>query len=88
MFNKQDGLLLILTLSSIAIGVGLPEIGRPFSGLPKYCMMALLFLSFLSIRILSIWRTTREQIGRIVLILFYKLGLLPHLVLPDDDQVS
>ncbi len=77
MFNKQDGILLIVTLSSIAIGVGLPVVGRPFSGLPKYCMMALLFLSFLSIRILSIWRTAKAQIGRIALILCYKLCILP-----------
>ena len=77
MLNKQDGILLIVTLSSIAIGVGLPVIGSPFSGLPKYCMMALLFLSFLSIRILRIWRTARARLGHIALILFYKLALLP-----------
>jgi BASS family bile acid:Na+ symporter len=40
-------------------------------------MMALLFLSFLSIRILDIWHKSRQQFGRIALVLFYKLGLLP-----------
>lgn len=77
MFKKQDSLLLLVTFSSITIGVCLPAIGLPFSGLPKYCMMALLFLSFLSIRIPSIWQTSKAQVGRIILILFYKLGLLP-----------
>lgn len=77
MFRKQDGLLLLVTFSSITIGVCFPAIGSPFSGLPKYCMMALLFLSFLSIRILSIWHTSKAQVGRIALTLFYKLGLLP-----------
>ncbi len=79
MFNKQDGLLLMVTLSSIAIGVSLPMIGLPFAGLPKYCMMALLFLSFLSIRIRNIWRTAKSQFGRIAFILICKLCLLPIL---------
>ena len=77
MFNKQDGLLLFVALSSIAIGVGFPAIGMPFAGLPKYCMMALLFLSFQSIRLRNVWQTVHSQIGRIVIVLFCKLVLLP-----------
>lgn len=79
MFRKQDVLLLLATFSSIAVGVGFPAAGRPFAGLPKYCMMALLFLSFLSIRILSVWQTVGRQAGRIALILCCKLALLPIL---------
>lgn len=77
MFRMQDGLLLLVTFSSIAIGVGFPALGSLFSGLPKYCMMTLLFLSFLPIKIRNIWHTAREQTGRIALLLFCKLGLLP-----------
>ena len=51
MLHFRDGLLLMATLSSILTGIIWPAYGAPFQPYPIYCMMALLFFSFLPIRL-------------------------------------
>jgi BASS family bile acid:Na+ symporter len=79
MIRFQDGLLLGVTFSSIFIGVAFPEIGSLFSEFPKFCMMALLFLSFLSIKIAALWNGLRCRFREILLFLCIKLIFLPIL---------
>ena len=77
MIRFQDGMLLAVTFSSIIIGIVFPETCSIFSGLPKYCMMALLFLSFLSIKLTDLFRSLKGRFSEILIFLFLKLIVLP-----------
>ncbi len=80
MIRFQDALLLIVTFSSIFIGVAFPKVCSVFSGLPKYCMMALLFLSFLSLSLADLWDDFRARFGEIIYLLCIKLVFFPILI--------
>lgn len=77
MFRLRDVILLIVIYSSLLAGVFLPKIGVVFQPFPLYCMMALLFLSFLSISISDILETLRSKGLLIVVFLFLRMILLP-----------
>ena len=80
MIRFQDALLLIVTFSSIFIGVAFPKVCSVFSGLPKFCMMALLFLSFLSLSLADLWDDFRARFGEIIYLLCIKLVFFPILI--------
>ncbi len=61
-------------------GIFLPHLGRYFQPYPFYCMMFLLFLSFLSLKLSSIGKTLRDHISLTVWLTFFKLVALPVLV--------
>jgi BASS family bile acid:Na+ symporter len=77
MIRAQDFLLLVVTFPTIALAVLFPRFGSFFRAFPLYCMMALLFLSFLSIPVKSIWRIAQSSRRLVGYLLFVKLILLP-----------
>ena len=77
MIRAQDFLLLVVTFPTIALAVLFPRFGSIFRAFPLYCMMALLFLSFLSIPVKSIWRIAQSSRRLVGYLLFVKLILLP-----------
>lgn len=80
MIRFEDAILLVVIFSSILVGIFFPTFGALFLSFPVYCMMALLFLSFLSIPLPVIWRMLKDSPGRISYLLFLKLILLPTLI--------
>ncbi len=80
MIRFQDALLLVVTFSSILVGVAFPEVCSLFTGLPKFCMMALLFLSFLSLSLADLWDGFRDRLGEIIYLLSIKLVFFPTLI--------
>jgi len=77
MFRLRDLILLVVIFSSIMAGVLFPRFGAVFQPLPLYAMMALLFLSFLSIEVSAIWDTVKGASLVIVCFLFIRMILLP-----------
>ena len=77
MFRPQDWLLIGVTFSSILTGIIFPRLGAAFIPLPKYCMMVILFLSFLSISIADLKGTLQRLAPAIARLTFTKLVLLP-----------
>ena len=78
MIRTQDLLLLAVSFSTMALAVLFPRFGNWFAAAPLFCMMALVFLSMLSISTKSIWqvvRNSRRLIGwllvGLVIYLFY-----------------
>lgn len=65
MFRAKDLLLLLVIFSSLFAGVVAPEFSSFFQPFPLFCMMMMLFLSFLSIRITDI-RANLKGKGRVI----------------------
>jgi BASS family bile acid:Na+ symporter len=77
MFSSKDFLLLAVSFGSLLAGVLAPEVCKPLQSYPVVFMMILLFLSFLSIRISSIWETARQYPLRIAWFLLFRMILFP-----------
>jgi BASS family bile acid:Na+ symporter len=77
MFSLNDLILLLVIFSSMLGGVLRPHFGSLFQPYPLYLMMFLLFLSFLSIRIDTIWDTIRNHGRKVIWLCFIKLIALP-----------
>jgi BASS family bile acid:Na+ symporter len=80
MLSFRDGLLLIATLASILAGIVWPACGTPFQPYPIYCMMVILFFSFLPIRLGAILSSVRSSVLYLGYCVFIKLILLPLLI--------
>jgi BASS family bile acid:Na+ symporter len=80
MLYFRDWVLLVASLSSIVAGIMWPEYGVPFRPLPIYCMTALLFFCFLSIRLGVVLSSVRGFLPALGRYIFIKLILLPVLV--------
>jgi len=80
MFQIRDLILVFVIYSSLLTGILFPKAGEIFQPFPLYCMMSLLFLSFLSFSIADILQTIRSQSLVIVCFLFIKMILLPAAV--------
>ncbi|NTV34488.1 MAG: bile acid:sodium symporter [Deltaproteobacteria bacterium] len=80
MFRVRDLILLLVIYSSLLAGIFLPKAGEIFQAFPLYCMMALLFLSFLSISLSDISKTLRSKGVVIGVFLFIRMILLPAAV--------
>ena len=77
MFKVKDLILLLVIYASLLAGILLPETCRIFKPYPLYCMMSLLFLSFLSISLPEISQAIKRNALVIGLFLSVKLILLP-----------
>jgi BASS family bile acid:Na+ symporter len=77
MFRLSDVILLIVVLVSMLGGIFFPRFGSLFNHYPLYCLMILLFLSFLSIEIKTIWDTLKYSIVKIICLTVLKIVLLP-----------
>ncbi|UCF85788.1 MAG: hypothetical protein JSV50_09200 [Desulfobacteraceae bacterium] len=77
MFRLNDFILLMIIFSSMRAGILLPSVGSVFQPYPVYLMMILLFLSFLSIKIETIWDTVRNHTQTVIWLSFLKLIALP-----------
>lgn len=72
--------MLVVIFSSIMTGIFFPGFSRLFVRFPVYCMMGLLFISFLSIPATQVFGLVKNSGARIVYILTFKLILLPGVV--------
>jgi BASS family bile acid:Na+ symporter len=77
MIRAQDLLLLAVTFSTITLAVLFPRFGSFFHAFPLYCLMALLFLSFLSIPLKSIWQVAQSSWLLVVYLLVVKMIVVP-----------
>ena len=77
MFRLNDLILLLVIFGSILVGVLLPCIGAPFQPFVLYLMMLLLFLSFLTIKMDTIYLTLKNAVGTIALLAVVKTIVLP-----------
>jgi len=77
MFRLNDVILLMVVLVSMLVGILFPHFGSLFRHYPLYCLMILLFLSFLSIEIKTIWDTLKQSIVKIICLTLLKIVLLP-----------
>ncbi|MQY76971.1 MAG: bile acid:sodium symporter [Spirochaeta sp.] len=77
MIRLNDVILLIVVFTSMFGGILFPRFGSLFSDYPQYCMMILLFLSFLSIELRDIWATLKRSTGKITCLTILKILILP-----------
>ena len=77
MFSPKDFLLLAVSFGSLLTGILAPRACAPLQPYPVVCMMLLLFLSFLSIRVVQIWETARQSPLRIAWFLLFRMILFP-----------
>jgi BASS family bile acid:Na+ symporter len=76
----RDLILLIVIYASLLAGIFFPRACEVFQPFPLYCMMSLLFLSFLSISFSDISRTLRSKGVLIGVFLLVRMILLPAAV--------
>jgi bile acid:Na+ symporter, BASS family len=79
-FRANDFLLLFVVLSSMMAGIIFPRFGSLFQALPVYCLMALFFLSYLSIELKTVWQTLTGHRGAILIFVVLKSLILPVVV--------
>jgi BASS family bile acid:Na+ symporter len=75
--RSRDTLLVVVIFSSIGAAVVFPDFGELFAAFPLYSMMALLFMSFLTIPLDQIRQAIQSSSGYICLLLLVKLIALP-----------
>jgi len=80
MTRLHDILLLLVVLLSMAGGILFPRFGFYFREFPLYCLMILLFLSFLSIELKTLWSTLKNAFPMIICLTFLKIVLLPLVI--------
>jgi BASS family bile acid:Na+ symporter len=80
MFRLNDVILLLVIFSSMIGGILLPRFGSVFQPYPLYLMMFLLFLSFLSIKIDTVWQTIQHSSRAVLWLSLLKLIILPTAV--------
>jgi bile acid:Na+ symporter, BASS family len=77
MFRMQDIILLGVVFASFSAGILFPRIGGLFQPFILFFLMAVLFLSFLTIRVEDIRRLFRDQSRAVLWLSFLKLIALP-----------
>ncbi|NLI83021.1 MAG: bile acid:sodium symporter [Deltaproteobacteria bacterium] len=77
MLGSKDWLMLAVIFASMAVGVTLGAFSSLFRPLPMACMMAFLFMSFLSYRLSNVLRAIGSSWAWILVFLSLKLVLLP-----------
>jgi len=60
-FRVNDILLVFVVLSSMIVGIVYPDFGAYFQAMPMYCLMALFFLSYLSIELDAVWKALQHH---------------------------
>jgi len=79
-FGLKDLVLMLVVYASMAAGILCPGCCAFFQPLPVYFLMALFFLSFLSIELKDVWRTFRESAGVIAAFVVLKLVVVPVII--------
>ena len=79
-FRINDLLLLVVVLSSMAVGIIFPRFGSLFQSLPIYCLMVLFALSYLSGELDAVWRTLKDHSKTILTFTVLKSLILPVVV--------
>jgi len=79
-FRVNDLLLLVVVLSSMAVGIIFPHFSSLFQALPIYCLMVLFALSYLSIELDAVWRTLKYHSRTILTFTVLKSLILPVVV--------
>lgn len=77
MFRTQDLILVIVVFSSMFTGIYFPEATAVFQPYPVYAMMCLLFLSFLSIDLHSVWGVLQKNWQVVIWLTVLKILVLP-----------
>ena len=77
--RKQDIVLLVGSLCSMALGVCMPFIGEPLSWFPRVCMLWLLFICFLGVDGMDAWRNVTHYPWAILLLICLKLIIMPFI---------
>ncbi|MGV8074998.1 MAG: bile acid:sodium symporter family protein [Syntrophobacteraceae bacterium] len=78
--SLKDWTILAVIFASIFAGVALEKFSSFFAPFPAACMMAFLFMSFLSYRLTHVLGAIRVAWAKIMALLFLKLLLLPTVV--------
>ncbi|HVO65075.1 MAG TPA: hypothetical protein VMT12_01220 [Syntrophales bacterium] len=76
-FRVNDLLLIFVVLSSMTAGIIYPDFGFHFQTLPIYCLMALFFLSYLSIELAAVRKAFKGHSGQILTFIILKSVILP-----------
>jgi bile acid:Na+ symporter, BASS family len=77
MLRAKDYLLLFVVYASILAAVLFPRLGSVFQPYPQHFLMALFFLSFLTVRLDEIGILLKRSPGAVALFTLFKLLLLP-----------
>ena len=80
MIRFNDVILLLVVLTSMLGGILFPRFGSYFRHYPLYCLMTLLFLSFLSIELPLIWNTLKNSVVKIICLTLLKIAIIPVVV--------
>jgi len=80
MVRGKDWIILAVIFASLFVGVALEQFRSFLAPLPMVCMMAFLFMSFLSYRLVQVVRDIRTVWARMVVVLVLKLIVLPAAV--------
>jgi BASS family bile acid:Na+ symporter len=79
-FGLKDLVLMIVVYASMVAGILCPGFCVSFQPLPVYFLMALFFLSFLSIELNDVWRTFRESSGIVAAFVALKIIVMPVII--------
>ncbi|MBW1713864.1 MAG: hypothetical protein JRJ59_12020 [Deltaproteobacteria bacterium] len=88
MFRGKDLILLSVVGCSAAAGLTWPSTFSWLAPALSYLMMGMLFLSFLKIEPIHVWRAIKDRPGQLILLGGVKLILLPALVYPLASWLS
>lgn len=77
MFRTNDLILIVVVFSSMFTGIAFPDATSIFYPYPLYAMMFLLFLSFISIEMASVWKLIQKSWRTVVWLSVLKMLILP-----------
>jgi BASS family bile acid:Na+ symporter len=80
MFRLNDLILILVIFSSMFAGILFPEQVSFLQPIPLYLMMLLLFLSFLTVEMTSVWGLLKSHGPTVIWLSFLKMFLIPTLV--------
>ena len=80
MLRTRDWIVLVVSFSTMAGGIFFPSLEPVLRNAPFYCVIILLFLSFLPLRIMDLVRRVTDSPGRVAMLLGLKNLLLPSVV--------
>ena len=80
MFRLNDLILLLVIFSSMFAGILFPEQVSFLQPFPLYFMMLLLFLSFLTTQMTSVWEILKSHRHAVIWLSFLKMFLIPTLI--------
>ena len=80
MFRLNDLILLLVIFSSMFAGILFPEQVSFLQPFPLYLMMLLLFLSFLTTQMTSVWEILKSHRHAVIWLSFLKMFLIPTLI--------